>query len=45
LILDRYLDAIDGARSYFFASDIAEFEKYRTNSTMPSRPATSSRRS
>src|SRR3984893_10270435 len=28
LILDRYLDAIDGARSYFFASDIAEFEKY-----------------
>ncbi len=29
LILDRYLDAIDGGRSYFFASDIAEFEKYR----------------
>jgi carboxyl-terminal processing protease len=29
LILDRYLDAIDGSRSYFFASDIAEFEKYR----------------
>ena len=29
LILDRYLDAIDGARSYFFASDIADFEKYR----------------
>jgi carboxyl-terminal processing protease len=29
LILDRYLDAVDGARSYFFASDIAEFEKYR----------------
>jgi len=29
LILDRYLDAIDGARSYFFAADIAEFEKYR----------------
>src|SRR4029077_15323462 len=29
LILDRYLDTIDGARSYFFASDIAEFEKYR----------------
>ena len=29
LILDRYLDAIDGARSYFLASDIAEFEKYR----------------
>src|SRR5450755_5029365 len=29
LILDRYLDTIDGARSYFFASDIVEFEKYR----------------
>jgi carboxyl-terminal processing protease len=29
LILDRYLDAIDGARSYFYASDIAEFEKFR----------------
>ena len=29
LILDRYLDAIDGGRSYFLASDIAEFEKYR----------------
>jgi carboxyl-terminal processing protease len=29
LILDRYLDAIDGARSYFFASDIADFERYR----------------
>ncbi len=29
LILDRYLDAIDGPRSYFLASDIAEFEKYR----------------
>jgi carboxyl-terminal processing protease len=29
LILDRYLDTIDGARSYFLASDIAEFEKYR----------------
>jgi carboxyl-terminal processing protease len=29
LILDRYLDAIDGGRSYFYASDIAEFEKYR----------------
>jgi carboxyl-terminal processing protease len=29
LILDRYLDAIDGARSYFLASDIAEFERYR----------------
>jgi carboxyl-terminal processing protease len=29
LILDRYLDSIDGGRSYFFAGDIAEFEKYR----------------
>jgi carboxyl-terminal processing protease len=29
LILDRYLDAIDAGRSYFYASDIAEFEKYR----------------
>src|SRR3984957_16707855 len=29
LILDRYLDAIDGGRSYFYASGIAEFERYR----------------
>src|ERR1700677_3546970 len=29
LILDRYLDAIDGGRGYFYASDIAEFERYR----------------
>ena len=29
IILDRYLDSIDGGRSYFYASDIAEFEKYR----------------
>jgi carboxyl-terminal processing protease len=29
LILERYLDAIDGGRSYFYASDIAEFERYR----------------
>src|ERR1700732_3370692 len=29
LILNRYLDAIDGGRSYFYASDIAEFERYR----------------
>src|ERR1700686_386123 len=29
LILDRYLDAIDGGRSYFYATDIAEFERYR----------------
>ena len=28
-ILDRYLDTIDGGRSYFYASDIAEFERYR----------------
>lgn len=29
LILDRYLDAIDGSRSYFLAGDIADFEQYR----------------
>ncbi len=29
LILDRYLDAIDSGRSYFYASDIAEFERCR----------------
>jgi carboxyl-terminal processing protease len=29
LILDRYLDAIDGGRSYFYAGDIAEFERFR----------------
>jgi carboxyl-terminal processing protease len=29
LVLDRYLESIDGTRSYFLASDIAEFEKYR----------------
>src|SRR5476649_868247 len=29
LILDRYLDSIDGGRSYFYASDIAQFERYR----------------
>jgi carboxyl-terminal processing protease len=29
LVLDRYLEALDGTRSYFLASDIAEFEKYR----------------
>jgi carboxyl-terminal processing protease len=29
LILDRYLDAVDGGRSYFYASDIAEFERFR----------------
>jgi carboxyl-terminal processing protease len=29
LVLDHYLESLDGARSYFLASDIAEFEKYR----------------
>ncbi len=29
LILDRYLDSIDPSRSYFFAADIAEFDRYR----------------
>ncbi len=29
LILDRYLDTLDGGRSYFVASDIADFERYR----------------
>ena len=29
LVLDRYLESLDGMRSYFLASDIAEFEKYR----------------
>ena len=29
LILDRYLDTLDGGRSYFYASDIADFERYR----------------
>jgi carboxyl-terminal processing protease len=29
LVLDRYLESLDGSRSYFIASDIAEFEKYR----------------
>jgi carboxyl-terminal processing protease len=29
LVLDRYLESLDGSRSYFLASDIAEFEKYR----------------
>jgi len=29
LVLDRYLESLDGARSYFLASDIAEFERYR----------------
>lgn len=29
LVLDRYLESIDGSRSYFLASDIQEFEQYR----------------
>jgi len=29
LVLDRYIEALDGTRSYFLASDIAEFERYR----------------
>jgi carboxyl-terminal processing protease len=29
LLLDRYLEALDGSRSYFLASDISEFERYR----------------
>jgi carboxyl-terminal processing protease len=29
LVLERYLEALDGSRSYFLASDIAEFERYR----------------
>ena len=29
LILDRYLNTLDGERSYFYASDIAGFERYR----------------
>ena len=29
LVLDRYLESLDGTRSYFLASDVAEFERYR----------------
>src|SRR6188474_1073337 len=29
LVLDRFLEQLDGGRSYFLASDIAEFERYR----------------
>lgn len=29
-MLDRYIDALDGNRSYFLASDIREFDRYRT---------------
>jgi len=29
LVLDRYVESLDGNRSYFLASDVAEFERYR----------------
>ena len=29
LVLDRFIEQLDGARSYFLASDIAEFEHFR----------------
>jgi len=29
LVLDRYIDQLDSSRSYFLASDIAEFERFR----------------
>lgn len=29
LMLDRFIEQLDGARSYFLASDLAEFERYR----------------
>ncbi|MFO7305147.1 MAG: carboxy terminal-processing peptidase [Gammaproteobacteria bacterium] len=29
LVLDRYLEQLDASRSYFLASDIAEFERFR----------------
>jgi len=29
LVLDRFIEALDGQRSFFLASDIAEFERYR----------------
>lgn len=29
LVLDRYLESLDGLRSYFTAADIADFERYR----------------
>jgi carboxyl-terminal processing protease len=28
-VLDRFIEQLDGSRSYFLASDIAEFERYR----------------
>ncbi len=29
LVLDRYIDQLDASRSYFLASDVAEFERFR----------------
>jgi carboxyl-terminal processing protease len=29
LVLDRFIEQLDGSRSYFLASDIADFERYR----------------
>ncbi|HVC00607.1 MAG TPA: carboxy terminal-processing peptidase [Steroidobacteraceae bacterium] len=29
MILDRYLNALDGERSYFYAADIADFDRFR----------------
>jgi carboxyl-terminal processing protease len=29
LVLDRYVEQLDGSRSYFLASDVAEFERFR----------------
>ena len=29
LVLDRYVESLDGNRSYFLASDVVEFERYR----------------
>ena len=29
LVLDRFIEQLDGARSYFLASDIADFERFR----------------
>jgi carboxyl-terminal processing protease len=29
LVLDRFIEQLDGGRSYFLASDLAEFEKFR----------------
>lgn len=29
LVLDRYFEALDASRSYFLASDLAEFERFR----------------